>query len=143
MSQPQARTFEAQQVTIDITEFPHCTSMLVVQFQRFFIKREERKIEDENVYVYFATEQQVGNLDDDARSIAYGTKDGTCQMGLTPREINRQCGFEEYVLKHCFQVRGKEKKVPLQKPGFDPKKKGPYQWKIPALANHAFKHCDV
>ena len=64
-------------------------------------------------------------------------------MGLTPNEINQHCGFEKYVLKACFQDRGKEKKLPLQKPGFNPTKEGPYKWKIPALAKDASTLCDV
>ena len=141
--EPQARTFEAQQVQFDITAFPHCTNQLLIQQKRFFIKREEKKIEGEKKYVYFAVLYLAGNLDDDAMSIAYGTKEGTCRMGLTLKEVSQQCGFEEHVLKHCFQDRGKEKKLPLQKPGFDPTKKGPYQWKISALAKDAKKNCDV
>merc|ERR1711894_339952 len=75
---------------------------------------------------------------------AYGTKEGTCRMGMTlPGMGLERCGLQEHVLKHCFQDRGKEKKFPIQKPGFDPTKKGPYKWKISALAEDAKKNCDV
>ena len=146
--EPQARTFEAQEVEIDFTKYPLCDSPVLGtgtgKQNVYFIKREEKKIKDEKGYVYFAVLNLLHNA---AMSSAYGTKDGTCRMGETLPDIgsvfSQRCGIEEHVLKYCFQDRGKEKKVPLQKPGFDPTKKGPYKWKISALAKEAKKHCDV
>ena len=64
-------------------------------------------------------------------------------MVLTALEMNENCGFEEQVLRYCFQDQGKQQKIPLKKPGFDPTKKGPNKWKIQKLAKEARKNCDV
>merc|ERR1719430_2162352 len=65
------------------------------------------------------------------------------KQDLTQQKRNQNCGFDEVVLKLCFEDEGKQHKIPLKKTGFDPTKKGPYKWKNQKLAKEARKSCDV
>ena len=125
--------------------FPECTNQRIIQHRMFWIQRENKVLDnkEEEQYVYYVYEAVGLEGVENGLSFVYGSKDGTCSMGLTPIEGNQQCGFQEHLLKHCFQDRGKTTKNPLKKPGFDPRKKGPHQWNIQKLAKDASKHCNV
>lgn len=141
-TKPQARSFKPIKIEFDAGKYPQCNNTLLIHNQRFFIQRKKIKKDGVEKYAHFATEQSAGKLKD-ARSIVHGSKKGSCTMVLTARNKNQNCGFDEHVLKHCFQEEGKQHKIPLKKTGFDPTKKGPYKWKIEKLAKEARKSCDV
>jgi len=138
----QARSFKPIEIDFDVGKYPRCNNTLLIHNKRFFIQRKKIKKDGVEKYAYFATEQSAGAFKD-ARSIVHGSKKGSCSLVSTARNKNQNCGFDEHVLKYCFQEEGKQQKIPLKKTGFDPTKKGPYKWKNQKLAKEAGKSCDV
>lgn len=134
--------------------FPRCNQANPVgAVSRYFVKRVDA--EGLNAYVYYASEKPVEvSQKNDARAIAYGTKEGKCTLGLAPAKndihgdpepegIDENCGFEARVLKYCMQDRGKKTTNPLApKPGFNPTK-GPFAWRNPEIARQAAANCDL
>jgi len=144
-TKPQARMgFDLQlmQIDFDVEKYPQCNNTLLIHNQRFFVQRKKMKKDGVEKWAYFATEQEAGKIKD-ARSIVHGSRKGSCIMVSTARNKNQNCGFDEVVLKLCFEDEGKQHKIPLKKTGFDPTKKGPYKWKNQKLAKEARKSCDV
>ena len=97
-------------------------------------------INGEKEYVYYASDKDHGT---DWKSIVHGTKAGTCSFELTSEKDNQGCGFDEHVMRYCFEDRGKKKKNPLQKTGFDPLVSGPYKWKNLNRAMDAANDCQT
>ena len=126
-------------VAFDVRDFPNCKNQKVIQMKSYWMKREVQTKNNQQEYTYYI-EEAPGY---DRVSFVYGTKEGTCRVGLTVREENQECGFQEQLLTQCILDRTKSKKNPLKKPGFDPTRKGEYQWKNQAIAKTAEKHCEV
>ena len=126
-------------VAFDVRDFPNCKNQKIIQMKSYWMKREVKTKENQQEYTYYI-EEAPGY---DRVSFVYGTKEGTCRVGLTIREENQECGFQEQLLTQCILDRTKSKKNPLKKPGFDPTRKGEYQWKNQAIAKTAEKHCEV
>ena len=138
-----------------MANFPLCNQNNPVgAHSRYFVKRVDAV--GKKAYMYFASEKPGrGIVNNDARAVAYGTKEGKCTLGITPQEklnsvgdaepvgIDENCGFEAQVLKYCIEDRGKRGNNPLSpKPGFNPTK-GPFKWRDQVIAEAAAKNCEV
>ena len=139
----QAREFEERLVDFNKSRYGEsCQNKIItntVHGLMFSITRREKTTDGKKDGFWYYVHQPDAY---DPFSNVFGTKDGTCKLGITnPHSL--ECGFQSELLKACIEDRGKVPKLPMKNRGFDPTKGGQYKWKLQNEAKDARQHCWV
>ena len=110
-----------------------------IQKKDYWVKRDPEGDNKRDEYSYFVVLSE-GHGMDQGKAFVIGTKKGKCKLGRSPRQEDKDCGFQEELLKQCFNDRGKK----AAGKGFDPtsSSNGRNKWSDQKVAKLARKHCN-